>query len=153
METSLDHLTLRVRSEANPYIQNFAILEPPAPNAPPNSKLRFIGVIGCIRFPKTFIPTNPDPGEPEIGYQLHPDFWGKGYATEALKACLEYYWNISEAPHVNVKSIVAFYQIENVGSGRVLEKVGFEEREVIKDYQVEDGRMIDYQVCWIRRPS
>ncbi|MCJ8311377.1 MAG: GNAT family N-acetyltransferase [Saccharospirillaceae bacterium] len=26
----------------------------------------------------------------EIGYELHPDFWGKGYATQAVAAMIDY---------------------------------------------------------------
>lgn len=39
-------------------------------------KLRMIGVIGIVR-------------EQEIGYRIHPDFWGKGFMSEALKMFIE----------------------------------------------------------------
>lgn len=35
----------------------------------------------------------------EVGYILHPDYWGKGYATEALMAILHrYFADIVEVP-------------------------------------------------------
>ncbi|KAL1632101.1 hypothetical protein SLS56_003990 [Neofusicoccum ribis] len=40
---------------------------------------RVIGVLGAAR-------------APEIGYMLHPDFWGKGLATEALRAFMPFFW-------------------------------------------------------------
>lgn len=29
---------------------------------------------------------------PEIGYMLHPDFWGKGLVTEAVRAFMPLFW-------------------------------------------------------------
>lgn len=31
---------------------------------------------------------------PLMGCYLHPDFWRKGYATEAARALLAYYWTL-----------------------------------------------------------
>ncbi|KAH8163590.1 hypothetical protein CIB48_g4657 [Xylaria polymorpha] len=33
-------------------------------------------------------------GWPEIGYKLHPDRWGRGYATEAMHAVLDAWWKL-----------------------------------------------------------
>lgn len=56
----------------------------------------------------------------EIGYNFNDKFWGKGYATEAGKAIVEY------AIHTLYKnSIFAVYAKDNIASGKVLEKLGF----------------------------
>ncbi|HJD87419.1 MAG TPA: GNAT family N-acetyltransferase, partial [Empedobacter falsenii] len=47
--------------------------------------------------------------------------WGKGYATEAAKACMDYYKkNMS---HIQLNAIT---HVDNEGSRKVLEKIGFE---------------------------
>ncbi|AEA44663.1 GNAT family N-acetyltransferase [Fluviicola taffensis] len=55
----------------------------------------------------------------DIGYRLMKKFWGKGYATEAAKACLEVGFN-----QFNMESIVGRAMPENGASIRVLEKIG-----------------------------
>lgn len=64
------------------------------------------GNIACFR----------DFGEPEIGYWLGRDFWGRGVATEALAAFLR---EITERP------IYARVAQDNIASLRVLQKCGF----------------------------
>lgn len=59
-------------------------------------------------------------GIAEIGYGLLPEYWGKGYATEAVGAAVEW---ASGQP--GVKRIEAETEPDNVASQRVLEKVGF----------------------------
>ena len=45
-----------------------------------------IGLIGTPRF---------EPGRGvEVGYQLDPDYFGKGYMTEALDTFLTLYWSV-----------------------------------------------------------
>lgn len=56
----------------------------------------------------------------EIWYKIHPDFWGNGYATEAVKALLTFGFK-----NLNLHRIEAGCAIENTGSIRVLEKTGF----------------------------
>ena len=62
---------------------------------------------------------SPD-GCVEIGYGLLPEYWGKGYATEAVKAMTEW---ASKQP--GVKRIEAETDPENTASQRVLEKTGY----------------------------
>ncbi|MBV8802055.1 MAG: GNAT family N-acetyltransferase [Gammaproteobacteria bacterium] len=56
-------------------------------------------------------------GETEVGYVLHKQFWGKGYASEAITALLEY-----AKKHIDVDYIIAYADIGNIGSTRVMEK-------------------------------
>lgn len=58
-------------------------------------------------------------GETEVGYVLHKKFWGKGYASEAITALLEY-----AKKHIDVDYIIAYADIGNIGSTRVMEKCG-----------------------------
>ena len=58
--------------------------------------------------------------EAEIGYWLGEDFWGKGYATEAVQSVVAYAFE--ELSLVRLWAVA--YQ-ENTPSQRVLEKCGF----------------------------
>lgn len=58
-------------------------------------------------------------GDVEVGYLLHKNYWGKGYATEALDALLN--WAKKNISH---QYIIAFAPIQHVASHRVMEKCG-----------------------------
>ncbi|KAI9811140.1 MAG: hypothetical protein M1827_005591 [Pycnora praestabilis] len=67
-------------------------------------------------------------GPPEIGYMFHRDFWGKGYATEAVAAFLQFYWRRvppQTADGEGYDFADAKIDPENGGSLRVAEKCGF----------------------------
>lgn len=57
-------------------------------------------------------------GVAELGYRLHPDFWGRGYATEGASALVEH------ARAIGLTRVVACAMAVNTGSRRVLEKAG-----------------------------
>jgi RimJ/RimL family protein N-acetyltransferase len=59
---------------------------------------------------------------PEIGYILHPDHWGRGYATEALRAVIAHAF----ARHA-IPAIKADIDPRNTASIRLLTKLGFVE--------------------------
>ena len=58
---------------------------------------------------------------PELGYWLGVKYWGKGYATEALHAVIDYAFTDLGCP-----SLTAAARVTNPLSRRVLEKCGFQ---------------------------
>ena len=58
---------------------------------------------------------------PELGYWLGVAYWGKGYATEALHAVIDYAF--TDLAH---ESLQAGARVTNPASRRVLEKCGFQ---------------------------
>lgn len=58
--------------------------------------------------------------ETEIGYSVHPDFWGKGLGTEMLVAAIGAGFETGV-----IKCFFAMTASDNHGSRRILEKVGF----------------------------
>jgi RimJ/RimL family protein N-acetyltransferase len=56
----------------------------------------------------------------EIGYALGSKYWGQGYATEALRAVIAHGFDA-----LGLNRIEADIDPRNVGSARVLEKLGF----------------------------
>jgi [ribosomal protein S5]-alanine N-acetyltransferase len=55
----------------------------------------------------------------EIGYALSPDYWGKGIATEAANEVITFGFT-----HMDLIRIQAKCFVKNIGSARVMEKVG-----------------------------
>lgn len=55
----------------------------------------------------------------EIGYTLHPDYWGRGYATEAARAIVHYLFT-----GFGVGRVEASLHPDNTASARVLEECG-----------------------------
>ena len=62
--------------------------------------------------------------EIEIGYVIHPDYQGQGYATEAVQAIL------SELCEMGFRKVTAGYFAENVASRHVMEKCGMQMTDV-----------------------
>jgi len=71
----------------------------------------------------------------EIGYWLGEDYWGRGYATEAVMALADKGFSCHDLP-----SLWAAVRPGNDTSCRVLEKVGFS-REGTREYQFRDGKV------------
>tara|TARA_R110001592_G_scaffold86333_1_gene254741 strand:- start:210 stop:761 length:552 start_codon:yes stop_codon:yes gene_type:complete len=55
----------------------------------------------------------------EVWYKIHSDYWKKGYATEALKAIIDFGFDA-----LKLHRIEAGCAVENIGSIKVLEKSG-----------------------------
>ena len=63
----------------------------------------------------------------DIGYAFLPKFWSKGYAVESSLAVKEYAKN-----NIGLHRLVAITDPANVGSIRVLEKIGLRFEKMIK---------------------
>lgn len=97
---------------------------------------RVIGTGGCYR-------RRCELGWPEVGYAFRKEAWGKGFATEFLRAFLKVWWELPrietwiEVDEITVGSnrtagnlvvperLGAVMHGNNVGSYKVLEKTGF----------------------------
>src|SRR3954465_5730959 len=55
----------------------------------------------------------------EVWFKVHKDFWRKGYTTEALTKVLDFGFN-----QLQLHRIEAGCAVDNIASGKVLEKVG-----------------------------
>ena len=67
----------------------------------------------------------------EIGYELHPDFWRKGFAAEAIAAVLHYAFQT-----LQLEAVTAGTESNNIPSASLLQKAGFVRIEVTGN---EDG--------------
>ena len=72
-------------------------------------------VIGACGF------TQVDRHPPEIGYWLGVKFWGKGYATEAVRAVIDHAFT-----DLDCDALHSAARVTNPASRRVLEKCGFQ---------------------------
>ena len=82
----------------------------------------YLGQIGFADFKRDMVPNIEN--LPEMGWIFAPEAQGKGYASEAAAAALEWADSNLEAPE-----IVAIIDPDNAPSIRVAEKAGFDRRE------------------------
>jgi RimJ/RimL family protein N-acetyltransferase len=79
---------------------------------------RFVGEAGFADFKREIAPSMRD--VPELGYVLAPSAFGKGYATEAVRAAVA--WGDE---HFTTMRTVCMIAPENAASIRVAEKCGY----------------------------
>ncbi|WP_081735141.1 GNAT family N-acetyltransferase [Paenibacillus gorillae] len=74
----------------------------------------------------------------EIGYELSPSHWRKGYMSEAIAAILPYGFEI-----MGLNRIEAMIDPANDDSRRLLEKAGLTEEGLLRDYYLEKSQFVD----------
>jgi RimJ/RimL family protein N-acetyltransferase len=62
-----------------------------------------------------------EPDAPELGYWLGFEHWGRGYATEAVRAAIDYTFEEFAIDH-----LIAGARVANPASRNILEKCGFQ---------------------------
>lgn len=97
-------LFVRGRAKSNNIYVVFAIVE--------KSSGQVIGEIDAVGYDASI-------KRVAVGYKLGSKWWGKGYATEALKAMIAYLFENSD-----INKIEAMHDVENIASGRVMQKAG-----------------------------
>ena len=80
----------------------------------------------------------------EVGYVLNPDFWGQGYAPEALARVMRFGFM-----DLNIHRIEARYMVGNEKSRRVMEKCGMTFEGVKRSSLYVKGEYHDVGSCAI----
>lgn len=81
-------------------------------------------IIGHCGLRRVAHPLAPNPHDFEIGWLVREDRWRRGYALEAMRAVVDWGFGAIGAPQ-----IVALTCAANVGSWRLMEKLGMDRRE------------------------
>jgi len=88
---------------------------------------------------------NRDPEEPhwgiEVAYFFHRAYWGRGLATELVRASLDHAFR-----DLGLEEVIAFTRPANLGSQRVLEKAGFRFARHVAE--LERGQYVVDRSAW-----
>ncbi|PMC33894.1 GNAT family N-acetyltransferase [Bacillus sp. UMB0899] len=95
------------------------------------------GIIGTIGFNAW----SPKHKRAEIGYEIHPKQWRKGYTTEALSKVIQY--GFDELALTRLGAVVF---IENEASNQLLSKIGFQKEGILRNYMYQNGEVYDTYV-------
>ncbi len=82
-------------------------------------------------------PLDFSPDETELFYALRKEYWGRGIATEAARAVLEYAFET-----IKIKRLVAVTMPANVGSVKVIDKLGLHYQKKVTGLR---GEFADYE--------
>ena len=82
----------------------------------------------------------------EIGYMLHPNYWGKGITSEALTATIDFGFE-----EIKLHSIFANVSPENEASRQILLKHGFVKEAYFKEDHYFNGKFLDSEVYSLLR--
>ena len=74
----------------------------------------------------------------DLGYRLIRKYWGQGIATETAIAALDYAFTI-----LKVEEVFAAASCENIGSNRILQKIGL---NIIETFYYEDIKCNWYKI-------
>ena len=83
----------------------------------------------------------------EMGYAIAPRCWGKGYMTEVAQKVID----VAFAEVDTLHKIRAMADLRNVGSWRVMEKIGMTREGVLRQNRVVRDEFIDEVWCGILR--
>ena len=101
---------------------------------------KFIGFVGLHK-PQYDLPFNPCV---EVGWRLAKKYWGKGYATEAGKASLEFAFE-----HPKLNEVVSFASVGNRRSRAVMERLNMIDMKSNFDHpEMPDGSPLKEHVLY-----
>lgn len=100
---------------------------------------RFVGQAALFKW-------NPTYRSAGVGYALDDTSWGQGYATEAMRALLQWAWDT-----LPLNRLQAEIDTRNGASARVLEKLGFRLEGTLREDCIVDGEVSDSGVYGLLR--
>lgn len=85
----------------------------------------------------------PEQSKAEIGYMLHPDYWGKGYVPEAIKAVEQYGFE-----QIGLKILEAKIDPRNENSRKILLRNNYQFDRLVQKEMVfqEEGLDSEYYI-------
>lgn len=101
-----------------------------------------IGSIGVFRCDNIHFRTA------EMGYYIGEPYWGKGYATSAVRQACEYVFENSDIIRIFAEPLA-----HNIASCRVLEKAGFQYEGTLRCNAVKNGQILDMQMYALIKES
>jgi RimJ/RimL family protein N-acetyltransferase len=90
-----------------------------------------VGIVGCRV-------TTAAHEAMELGYRLHPDVHGRGYASEASQRLADFLFD-----DIGLHKLIALCTAENTGSYRVMEKLGMQREGLLRQHARIGGRWHD----------
>jgi [ribosomal protein S5]-alanine N-acetyltransferase len=124
--TTADAALVKMLNEAPGVLQYI-------PEPVPNTEAKALDVLTNILLPQWLAENEID-----LGYRFLPSAWGKGYATEAAHATLQYGLEV-----LNLPRIIAHAHIDNIASQKVLLKIGMQ----YTGEGMQDGIRLKGYVC------
>ncbi len=100
---------------------------------------KFIGTCGFVEWSMTH-------SRAEIGYALSRSYWGEGYMSEAVNAVIEFGFR-----EMLLNRIEAKCKVSNIGSARVMEKVGMQLEGILRQHIFVKGEYWDLKIYSILR--
>jgi [ribosomal protein S5]-alanine N-acetyltransferase len=76
--------------------------------------------------------------EADIGYELNPDYWSRGLATEAARGIIRFGFE-----QLKLHRISSWCVADNVGSAHMLEKIGMRQEGRLRENEYYKGRWWD----------
>lgn len=93
-----------------------------------------IGTVGYHKWVKRYC-------RAEIGYDLSPDFWRQGHMSEALRVVLSHGFE-----RMGVNRVDALIYVKNDRSIQQLQKLGFKQEGLLRDYFYLDVKFYDHYI-------
>ena len=90
--------------------------------------------------------TNTQHAQLEVGWVLHPDFQGRGYAREAAGALVDFAFST-----LNPHRVTAFLDARNGASAALCERLGMRREATILEEEYNDGEWTDTAIYGILR--
>lgn len=83
---------------------------------------------------------NKEANGAEVGYELASEFWRQGIMSEALRAILNYGFEVK-----GVQLVRAEIMLDNVASRSLLKKLGFQSQGILKEHGFWKGKHHDLE--------
>jgi len=89
----------------------------------------------------SFIDWSNEHSNAEIGYVLNRNYWGKGFATEAIKELIKFGFE-----KIDLKRIQGRCDIDNIGSEKVMLKIGMSFEGTLRKNEFIKGEFRDTKI-------